>query len=754
MKTKHIYAILTAALATLGMAACTKPAPSPGPDGGDPEPSTTVTVRMADYQTQGLAAADDADWAGLQACLFEEGRMTAVYDNPTATSGGYTFRVASDTGTCYVLTAADELADLPALCQQGISEQEWLALMAGTGSDNRPIRFFSGSVALTGEPTAEVTLTRAFARLDLRLNLIGKAAVESLTLEEVTLETPLAGTAAPERFGTLTFRPEAPYTDDTAGVAYLYPQATEATLRAEVRINDNLYTCREAMPNPIRRNSIYVVTVNQDNVSEEIRLSIEEWEKGEDSDLHPDLDGAVAIDAERSALPAGATLSADGTMLTLPHNQTDFRLAIDCDDELKAVPVTGSHLTIETDGSARALDGRNAFRIRKPLFVPGMEAEEVRILFRRKGLNNVYPEDGITVCLSANPVVVEGELSFDVESHRFDFGRYIDNELGRFTVPADKRLTVEFGDEDPWIRLTPVEGSNVWRVVAGWKPNDPTADGRTQQATLVVSNTDGSAREEYIVSRRNYGLPVTWMHGIWWCKYNARGNSRNFDDQILSANDPAAAAGKTVLDYLRDCSPEEFYDLWGWAYQGASGQGMRVVEVDGKLVMEGFSATETAHINKLEPDALSPAGYELPSMEDFNRMFDATDYVWVMWSGTHTLRNPWEGHSIVKREQRRRNGITIGNVTASDLLYFGMSSPDFPEYEAVTWYGPSAQWNANGIQHSEHYNNILFSVYSPTGTGWYLSGAMNALYLQKNGAGTKDTRILRFKKSPVEYIYE
>ena len=30
---------------------------------------------------------------------------------------------------------------------------------------------------------------------------------------------------------------------------------------------------------------------------------------------------------------------------------------------------------------------------------------------------------------------------------------------------------------------------------------------------------------------------------------------------------------------------------------------------------------------------------------------------------------------------------------------------------------------------------------------------MNALYLQKNGAGTKDTRILRFKKSPVEYIY-
>lgn len=30
---------------------------------------------------------------------------------------------------------------------------------------------------------------------------------------------------------------------------------------------------------------------------------------------------------------------------------------------------------------------------------------------------------------------------------------------------------------------------------------------------------------------------------------------------------------------------------------------------------------------------------------------------------------------------------------------------------------------------------------------------MAGLYLTKNGAGVNDTRILRFKKSPVEYIY-
>ena len=87
------------------------------------------------------------------------------------------------------------------------------------------------------------------------------------------------------------------------------------------------------------------------------------------------------------------------------------------------------------------------------------------------------------------------------------------------------------------------EGSNVYRVLAGWKPNDPTANGRVQEARIVIRNkADGSAREAYTVSRRNYGLPVTWLHGVWWCKYNARGNSKSFDDQILSSDDPTTCA--------------------------------------------------------------------------------------------------------------------------------------------------------------------------------------------------------------------
>ena len=48
---------------------------------------------------------------------------------------------------------------------------------------------------------------------------------------------------------------------------------------------------------------------------------------------------------------------------------------------------------------------------------------------------------------------------------------------------------------------------------------------------------------------------------------------------------------------------------------------------------------------------------------------------------------------------------------------------------------------------------MLFSVHAPDGGGWYITGGMGNLYMTKNAAGYNDTRLLRFKKSPVEFTY-
>lgn len=741
--------------------------PTPGPGSGTTDPTAPyVVIALNDFAGDDGSAPSSEEAAAMQwqAGLFEAGELTGVYDaTRSSETGEVSFRLDHPTdGTLYVVSRGEGLPDLKELSDTGISEQEWLTSTAGL-TQGIPAYFYSGSVSSVGEGRTTVRLTRGVARLDLQLRVAGSVSIERFTVAGAALETPLFAETeyAVSEYGDFTFTPEVPCTEDRTGVAYLYAQrGSAALLRAEAMIDGKRFELEAALPEEILRNRIYVATLHKEETDQQPHLTVEAWEQGADTELRPDFGGRITVDAAHSTLPDGVSVSEDLTQLTLPYVATELILALKCNDELELQPVTGYPLTVERlapdMNNTQGPDGYNRYRIRKSLYAPGMPADEVVVRFRRKGLDELYDEDCIRLQLTANPTSLEGEISFTPQDYTYDFGRYVDNELGRFTLAAGKTLTVEFdAGEDPWIKIVPAnDADQTFRVVGGWRPNDPTANGRVQSARLVITDTaNPTQREEYVVSRRNYGLPVTWLHGVWWCKYNARGNSQSFDDQVLSASDPAAAAGKTLFDYLRDCTPEEFYDLWGWAYQGDSGQGMRVIDQEGQLVMEGFSPTSTVHINKLPADALAPDGYELPTMEEFNRVFDATDYVWVMWSGTHTLRTPWEGHTQIKREQRRRNGLTIGSVQANDLLYLKMWSPNFTEYEPLTWYGPGAQWNTEGIMHSNHYNNILFSVYSPEGAGWYFSGSMAGLYLQKNGAGTKDTRILRFKKSPVEYIY-
>lgn len=710
------------------------------------------------------AVAGEATVGRVDAYLFETGRLTRIFSELPLAGTGCSLQLESLSGRLYVVAdGRPELLD--AAPEEGLSEQEWLAATIG-GDSPAAERFSTARLDLSevtpGTASVPLALTHGTARVDLRLRVAGEAEVRSITFADAACAGPLwsrdgAAVKAGTALRDLEIRLETPLAEDTPAVAYLYEQDNASLrVRLEAEIDGKPSTLEGALPQPLLRNRIYTVTVRKDVTDTDARLTVETWGDGGETPLDPDLDTPLTVDTERSELPDGVRVEDGGSTLVLPYTETEVLLAVACDSQLEVIPMPDFPLVVEEVSTGATPDDVNLFRIRKGLFAPNREAAEVPLRFRRKGLEQFYPEERILLTLEANPSRTQGALEFDNAEHTVDFERYVDNELGRFVLAQGKRLEVEFDPgEDPWIRLSEADGdARTVRVVAGWRPNDPTADGRRQAARLVVSNLgDGSQREVYTVVRRNWGLPVTWFHGVWWCKYNARGRSRHFEDQILSSADPAVEAGKSLYEYLGSCSPEEYFDLWGWGYQGDSGQGLKVVEQDGKAVLDGFSTGVTVHINKLPADALSPDGYELPSMEEFNRVFDATDYIWMMWSGSHTLRTPWEGHSAIKRTQQRRSDVTVGSLTLNELISVRMWSPDFPDDEGITWYGAAAQWNADGIRHSNHYNNILFGVHSPEGSGWYITGGMANLYMTRNGAGTKDTRTLRFKKSAVEYVY-
>ncbi|HJC26657.1 MAG TPA: hypothetical protein H9760_03355 [Candidatus Alistipes stercoravium] len=734
----------------------------------DPEGSPAASQRLFRFDTAPFPGdetpgAGDSGLSGvIRAYRFERGQLAEQFGPLTAAGSAAELRLARTGGTLYVVAGPDAL--LPEVAP-GFPEAEWLDLTAASATGLAE-PFATGRLDLGElEPgTAEVplTLTRGVARLDLHLRVAGTATVERITLRGVAGEGYLFPSEAPRTPADASRSDavcvgDAALTTDTPAIAYLYEQTgADLGVSVEAVIDGVRHTLEGVLPRDIGRNRIYSLTLRKGIVDTEARLTVEAWGDGGESALQPDLETRLTVDAERSELPSGVRIEVGGTGLVLPHAEREVLLAVRSDVQLELEPVSAPLLEIAAEpATAGDFGSVNRFRIRKGFYTPDMAPEEVELRFRRKGLAMTYPEDRLTLRLEANPIRLEGDLTFADGNTVCDFGRYVDNELGRLTLPDERELSVEFdAGEDHWLKVEPAEeGSRVWRVVGGWRPNDPTADGRQQSARLVIRSAATGECEVYTVVRRNWGLPVTWFHGVWWCKYNARGRSRNFEDQILVPQDPAAAAGQSVQNYLMSCSPEEFRALWGWAYQGDSGVGMQVVDLEGVPSMEGFTTGSKTHINKLPADALAPDGYELPSMEEFNRVFDATDYVWVMWSGSHKLRNPWEGHADVRRTQTRRNGIAVGSLELNDLLVLAFSSPDFPGYEALTWYGPGAQWNQAGIVHSNHCNNMLFAVHSPAGSGWYITGGMANLYLTQNGAGNNDTRIVRFKKSPVEYIY-
>lgn len=752
---------LMALAGTLG--ACSE---SPEVFSGDSAAGGVVRITPAPFAAGSGAEAVAGEDAirELNAYLFEEGVLTRVYESLPVSGNSCDLRLERLSGQLYAV--ANVIPELTAALAPGLTEAEWLEATVGE-ADAPAVGFATGRLDLGSLPAGSaspvaLTLTRGVARFDLRLRVAGEASVESFTLLDAACTgylLPRDPVATPDGVvhGDLESPLPMPLTGDTPGVAYLYEQANAGLrVRIEAVVDGKSCTLEGALPPTLVRNRIYTVTLRKDVTDTEARLEVEAWNDGGSTDLGPDTDTQLRVDADRSVIPADVRLGDDGRVLDLPYTDTEILLAVACDSQLEVVPHTEFPLTVEEASTGSGPGDMNLFRIRKSLYAPNRPATEIPVYFRRKGFDQIYPEDQIVLRLAANPSQVEGDVDFDNSIYTVDFGRYIDNELCLFVLPEGKQLTVEFDEgEDPWVQVSEsTDRPNSFRVLGGWRPNDTTANGRRQAARLVISNrSDGSVREEYTIVRRNWGLPVTWFHGVWWCKYNARGNSRSFEDQVLSSADPAAQAGMSLYNYLASCPVDAFFDLWGWAYQGDSGQGLRVVEQDGIAVLDGFSSSSSVHMNKLPADALSPDGYELPSMEEFNRVFDATDYIWMMWNGTHTLRNPWEGHSRVSRTQQRRNDLVVGTLALTDLISIRMWSPDFPEHEGLTWYGPAAQWNADGIKHGGHYNNILFGVYSPEGSGWFINGGMSNLYMVKNGAGTKDTRILRFKKSPVEYIY-
>lgn len=710
---------------------------------------------FSDFASVGSAAGAGEGVSEMKACLFQNGLLTKVYkDLQTTDNLEYSLGVNRLSGTLYMLADTEQLIDWNNLQPQSVTEEEWLQMTASS-ENGQPHPFWTGKVSLdsltSGKQTLSVNMKRGVARFDLLAR--GTAiSVHRLTLKNVRQQGYLFeqnAVSSPKDVTSDDWVCEfaAPLQKDSVGVAYVYEQKNpELMVSVDVSIAGRSYTLEEYLMEDVKRNTVYTLTVRKELLTEELRLEIEEWNKEGDIALTPDLNSAIHFDVESLVLPEGVSVNAGRDVMTLPASALDFELQIDCDNELEWINDPSLPFVVEPVGTT--WQDANRFRLRKPLLPPGYPEEEALVRFRRKGLQGVYDEDSLKIVLLANPIQLEGELVFGKDDYLCDFARYVDNELGRMTLPEGYELLARFQNEDAWIKVEQVSArSNTYRVVGGWRPNDPKADGREQMATLVVRRiSDGNETESYQIKRRNYGLPVTKMNGVWWCKYNAIGNSRSFDDQILVPQDPAAKAGKTVLEYLNTCTSDEYMRLWNRsAYIGDTGIGMEAVAEGGTVKLSGWK-NPSVNMGQLDAKALAPDGYEMPAIEYYDRIFNGG---WGMrfdqTNGYYTVQSPWEGRAHVYTLSGSRTDLFVGDVQLPELFHAEVyNKTNGVKDECVTFYGPGAQWGSGGVNH----NKIVIACYSPENNGWF-----HAPGLRRQFIGKENSRIIRFIKSPVEYIY-
>lgn len=192
------------------------------------------------------------------------------------------------------------------------------------------------------------------------------------------------------------------------------------------------------------------------------------------------------------------------------------------------------------------------------------------------------------------------------------------------TLPAGKIVGMEFDSGDSrWIKLAP--DGETYRIVGGWKPNDPQADGRVQEGRLVISDADGKNREVYVIRRRNWGLPVVNINGTWWCKYNLRGNVKTFSDQILAGTDPAKEID--LATYLSTCDENELLHLLGYQYQAGYPDGYPLKHNETAFYYEGMR-NSAENFGLLSSEEMAPEGYQIPDYDDYAFFTRNTDFNW------------------------------------------------------------------------------------------------------------------------------
>lgn len=708
-----------------------------------------VTVNFATTRLSGdNNGQTDATINVINGYRFDNGLLKEVYSEiKTDASGNALVKLPERKGTVYFIANRNhneawkvDLTSLEEFTDEITDGQEWEA-------DNLPM---TGILTVDGiGRKASVSMKRAVARLDIDVLNYG------VELYDVTISDLANGGFLWEQNGIAT--PESVHKNDWSKsfetplknvrqtLLYIGEQMNAGmNVVVNVAFSGGMHKLTASLPSQVRRNTVYTLKINGQGGKVNLSVVEDDWDEGVQSDAIENMKGLVDIDG--SSLADGVRVNERRDSVFVSHMNSVFKLAL-LAEEGSVVMVDGASEGTEVsveNNATRSLTTVANVNVNSEFKMPGQLTGNEYI--QLKVYKDAILKGNVVLVLEPNPLLLTGIIDID-RNGVCDFGRYVDGEIGRITLPEGKKIEIEFDEgEDLWSKVTPVEDvDNQYKILAGWKPNDPKADGRTQQMYMVISNNDGTEVEKYIIKRKNYGLPVVNINGTWWCKYNLRGNVKNFEEQI-TINEDVNVIGGDVRNYITTCTDDEFRGLLGDQYQGGNVNGLKLTYENGKFYYDGF-ASSASDLTSLAANAMTPDGYRLPTYDD---------YRFFTWNNDS---NMGYGNNAFNNSSGQRLNIYTDerNMMLDDVLYGPVLYTEFNYNGAkIVFSGLGHQWDATSGNVAKQ--NVIMATYGSVGSTWNIEG-----YPKSDGRGnwykyvsqnSTKTRTIRCVKTAVEYIYD
>ena len=692
----------------------------------------------------GITTESETNIHTLDAYHFENGILSESFNSLQIDEKGVCrLDIKQKNGMLYFLANDANITSRANLTNNVTTLEEFLQLTATADEMTSKSLLMSGHTEPDGENASlSVSLKRAVARIDLE-SAFQDAEVNSITIRDIALTglvneggdksvlTNIEKTDLTKDFG------EQPFKNKKESLYYLPEQTADGhAVEILMAVNGGWHRLKTTLP-PLKRNTVYTLKVYGNGANLNVEVLTDNWENGNSSESGLTLKGLV--DKENSQLSEGVTVNERGDTVFVPFWNSNFQLTLAAESGAQvSVPGEVEGVTVTPASQSRSLSPVAEFNVSSRQKMPGSKSEYMYL----DVYNDQIQTGRVVLVFTPNPVQMSGLIEFD-QNGECNFNRYVDGELASLILPEGKTATLKFAEEEAhWMKLAP-EGGNTYRLLGGWKPNDPKADGREQAGELIITDENGSHPETYTIRRLNWGLPVVNINGTWWCKYNLRGNVKNFNDQILINSDPAKDS--SLADYLTSCSDNEFLHILGDQYQAGNPDGLKLTHNGASFYYEGYKS-QTDNFGTLAPTVMAPDGYQIPDFDDYRFFTGGTNYNLKYF-------NPGSFNNGLG--QRLNFKVVERNATFQGLQYGPITFYDF-EYEGNHWTlcGLGHQWDAANISKMM----ILLATYGNGGSTWLMEGYSHSdgrgNWFKYAGNNASKTRTIRCVKTPVEYIYE